>query len=973
MKTKPRNPKSLSMWIWMSYLKTALVPLVLVEVIVVVVYFVSNSWIKNEMSDYVTESVDIQMQNVSVIGSSIIQHQLSDVSVNARLYARQVEEALEGHAVMNPEDDARLVYSPDGAYYTAADNGGAAVYYPGAAAYGEDGRNKVANLLGKQGLMADFIETNPIITSICFWSNDSLHMIYPYVDVTRLYNPDNNVTLHDFYAEGDAEHNPSRGIVWTDVFEDPLGSGLMTSCLMPVYKGGYLEGVAGIDVSVFDMTKLVMQMPVPYGGYSVLTADDGTVLYLPEMARADWGLTQDTNEQYSNLPETALPDGLNMNDIAEVRELAQAVASEPTGIKKFSMNGNEKVVSWSAVAVNGWKLLMIVPEENIYANVDRVSGNMINIGITMIRVLIILFVLFIHILYIRARRMSGNLSRPLLELNELVEKIGQGQYYQMASNHEVKEFRDTSENLVSMGKSLGDINADLLATQAELKEKESYLQAIINSVDDFIVEVNNDGTSYKVITSTPLNLSENCRGPDTSLSEAVDEELRDVFRKSFRKVIKTGESESLEYQLETARGLRWFHARVTKIDGEADKVVVSARDITERKALENSLLKSRDEAEAANRAKTQFLSSMSHELRTPLNAVLGFAQVLEMDPAAPLTGIQKDCVYEIIKAGNHLLDLINEILDLAKIEAGKVSLDIEPVNIGTLMEETVTLIVPTAKKYGIKIETDMSYGGMFIMADKTRLKQVLLNLLSNAVKYNKPDGEVHFFCDEEDSKIRFHVADTGIGISEEDIRLIYKPFHRLKSKEKIVEGTGVGLTVAKHLVTMMGGEIHVESKLGVGSHFFIELPLSARLDGWEADTVQSIRTCAQFNAVEKVRRVLYIEDNEANLKLVERMVRLLPNTEFYSSDDAEKGIVIAFGKKPDVILLDINLPGMNGFEAFKEFRENPKTKNIPIIAVSSNAMRQDIDRALDMGFDDYVTKPIHGQQFIEKLRNYLDS
>jgi len=972
MKTKARNPKSLSIWIWLSYLKTALVPLVLVEVIVVAVYFISNSWVKNEMSDYITGEVDMQMLENANIGSSIIQHQLFDIASNTTLFANQIEDALDNEAVMSQEDADRLTYSPEGAYYTAEDNGGAAVYYSGAEAYGEAGRNKVAGILDKQSLMADFCETNPLISSVFFNSYDFMSIIYPYVDVMNLYHADDQVTDYSFYYEADRDHNASRGIVWTAAYADPSGKGLMTSCLKPVYKGNILEGVAGISVSIYDMTKLIMQMPVPYGGYSMLIGSDGTVLRLPEAGRKDWGLSEDTYGL--SQPDSASPYGLNINDKAELSELTTAVMTEPTGLKKLALNHDKKVVSWSTVYVNGWKLITIVPEGNIYGKVGQVGSNLTKIGITMIRVLIILFILFIHILYIRSRKMSRNLSHPLLKLNELVHSIGQGQYYQKASDYEVKEFQDTSENLVSMGRSLGDINAHLLATQTELKEKEAYLQALINSVDDIIIVINADGEFCNIIASDPLTVAKNYSGSSTTMNDIMDAQTVDYVMSVVKRVSATGESESVEYRIETMKGLRWFHARITKIEGDMDRLVVSARDITERKELEETISKARDEAEAASRAKTQFLSNMSHELRTPLNAVLGFAQVLEMDPNAPLTGIQKECVYEIIKAGNHLLDLINEILDLAKIEAGKIRLELEPVNIGTVMEETVTLIIPTANKFGIRIDYSTPYcSSKYIMADKTRIKQVLLNLLSNAVKYNIPDGRVHFYCDEENNKIRFHVVDTGIGISEQDIKIIYKPFQRLRAKESVVEGTGVGLTVAKHLAEMMGGEIHVESKLGFGSHFIVELPATPALVSWDDNTGRSAGKGASFAAGGRVKKILYIEDNVANMKLIERVVKLLPNVEFYSAADAESGIDIALEERPDVILLDINLPGMDGYEAFQILRENKETKSTPIIAVSSYAMRQDINRALEIGFTDYITKPINAEQFIEKLKRYLSS
>jgi signal transduction histidine kinase len=304
-----------------------------------------------------------------------------------------------------------------------------------------------------------------------------------------------------------------------------------------------------------------------------------------------------------------------------------------------------------------------------------------------------------------------------------------------------------------------------------------------------------------------------------------------LYKEKINEVINNGETVRIEYSIETIKGKKWFQSSISLVRNTGQTVVVSARDITERKEMEKSIISAKEEAEKASRAKSQFLSSMSHELRTPLNAILGFSQILEMDPEAPLNESQSQSVNEILKAGNHLLTLINEVLDLSKVESGKMSISIKPVEIKKVVDEAIALVIPMAQKHNVEIDiSNVEYMNEYVLADNTRLKQVLINLLSNAVKYNKENGKVTLYCDKGDKFIRFNVVDTGKGISKDDIELVFKAFYRVDDRTSTVEGTGIGLAVAKEIVELMGGNINVESKEGVGSRFYIELPYN-----WESE------------------------------------------------------------------------------------------------------------------------------------------
>jgi len=394
-------------------------------------------------------------------------------------------------------------------------------------------------------------------------------------------------------------------------------------------------------------------------------------------------------------------------------------------------------------------------------------------------------------------------------------------------------------------------------------------------------------------------------------------------------------------------------------------------DNSARKRVESELNAAMAAAEKANRAKTDFLSGMSHELRTPLNAVLGFAQLLESGSPPP-TPSQKRNLDQIQKAGWYLLDLINEILDLALIDSGKIMLSREPVSLVEVMLECRAMIEPQAQKRGIGMafpRFDIPY---FVLADRTRVKQVLINLLFNAIKYNKPGGAISVECTlSPPDSIRISVRDSGAGLAPEHLAQLFQPFNRLGKEASAEEGTGIGLVVTKRLVELMGGVIGADSVVGVGSVFWIELSLTAapQLAVREAERAALVRPQAPDGT--PLRTVLYVEDNPANLELVEQLIARRPELRLLSAADGNLGIEYARAYQPEVILMDINLPGISGIEAMKILRANPATAQIPIIAISANAVPRDIAKGLEAGFFSYLTKPIKVDQFMNALDSAL--
>jgi len=425
-------------------------------------------------------------------------------------------------------------------------------------------------------------------------------------------------------------------------------------------------------------------------------------------------------------------------------------------------------------------------------------------------------------------------------------------------------------------------------------------------------------------------------------------------------------SGALEVRTGTGRYLRVIHSKTAE-----HGTVSTIADVTDDMEWAEELRSSREVAEAASAAKSEFLSSMSHELRTPLNAILGFAQLLERDRKQPLSERQIERLQHVLRGGEHLLRLIDDVLDLSRIEAGRIMVSLEPVDVRGVVDEVITTLGPMASRAGITILTPVQVQLPRVQADRTRLAQILMNFGSNAIKYGKQHGHVRVaLAQPYPGIVRITVIDDGIGIPADKRDKVFEPFQRAGQETGPIEGTGIGLTITKRLAEMMKGKVGFSSEVDRGSEFWVEIPVHRQVTADLAPQVTA-PTPSPLATGSARHKVVYIEDNPSNIAFMRDLIEDLPSVELVTAPTAEIGLELIRSHRPDVVIMDINLPGMSGFDAAERLREWPETRNIPVIGLSAAALLRDTSRAKEAGFYRYLTKPVKVAELTRVLEELL--
>lgn len=520
-------------------------------------------------------------------------------------------------------------------------------------------------------------------------------------------------------------------------------------------------------------------------------------------------------------------------------------------------------------------------------------------------------------------------------LKDLAEKNQQADEYNKNLQHQINERK---------------------VIEQHLENSMSQLNATFESATDGILVIDNN----EKITNYNQSLIDLFKIPDALLKQKnfnkVQEHINDLLKDN-TSIIQSGKENAFLLQLNDGRLIE-LYSNPQKINDNIIGRVISYRDATMRINSESALQKAKNEAEVANRQKSDFLSRISHELRTPLNAILGFGHLLRENNNHNLNNEEKDYASHICQAGEHLLNLIDDLLDISRIESGKLNISLTNISCDTIINESLALVQSTANDNNITIHINAALDPMpSILTDHTRCKQALVNLLSNAIKYNTKNGSVTLTLTNQLSHIRFEISDTGIGIDETYHKNIFQPFTRLNQHEQ-AKGTGIGLTITKRLIEVMNGSIGMKSKPGKGSTFWFELPIATD-EPQEKTTNKSTTAQDRVTNMEKTYTILYIEDEPLNQALVRSIVKQIPNANLITALTGEEGIELALKEQPDLILMDLNLPGISGYEALNVIRNEKSFSSVPVFAVSANAMPEEIQRGKEAGFFDYLIKPIN--------------
>jgi PAS domain S-box-containing protein len=573
----------------------------------------------------------------------------------------------------------------------------------------------------------------------------------------------------------------------------------------------------------------------------------------------------------------------------------------------------------------------------------------------------------------------GRTVRLVGACHDITERKRAEEQLQRAHAELEKRVERRTAQLAAANEALQAEITERLRTEDALRNSEEHFRRLIENGSDVIGVVDAAGVIRYTSPSTERVLG---LLPDDMIGRSAFDFIHPDDVEPTRAVLQLvlqngGAAVPVEFRMRHGDGgWRLLEAMTKPVvrDGGIDGMVVNARDITERKRAEDALQRakgeadeSREVAERANRAKSEFLSRMSHELRTPMNSILGFAQVLSRKE---LPHDQRKAVDHILKAGRHLLSLINEVLDISRIEANRQLLSLEPVPVRAVVQETLSLIRPLVAQRGCTIDDDIGVGADWhVEADRQRLAQVLLNLLSNAAKYNRPGGRIGVAGEIVDGRVRIHVRDTGYGVAADRLEHLFVPFERLGAEQSDVEGTGLGLALSKRLVEAMGGTLTVASDIGVGSTFSIDL---AHVDSpLERITRDGDGAPARADRGSRKASVLYIEDNLANLSLIETILLARPEITLIPALQGQLGLDLAWEHDPDIILLDLHLPDVTGAEVLRRLKQDERTRATPVVVISADATVGQADRLIELGAQGYLTKPLDVDRFLALLDDVI--
>ncbi|MDH4582082.1 response regulator [Pseudomonas sp. BN415] len=958
----PRSARTpLRQWIWRAFVQSALIPLILVESVLITAYLLTNSAIRDAQVDYLQQSALEDLSSAVVREGKVIDMRLQGIEVPTRLFRDAVGRALQDRS-FKPDDleRQRHVLSSDGVYYTRTDDGRAASFYASSTPVERQDHEKALRLSQVDPLMRSIRESNPLVAAVYFNSWDSYNRIYPFFMTPEQYPHDMVIPNYNFYYLADAKHNPQRKTVWTDVYLDPAGLGWMMSAITPVYRGDFLEGVVGLDITVGQMLGEIGSLKVPWQGYAMLVSRDHSIMALPEAGERDFGLRELTRFSYDEAVrrEVLKPEDFNLARHREMQPLLEAMAVGKGNVQEVVLGGRKQLVAWAEIPQTGWRLMMVVDEANIFKETNRLAERYQQIGYLLIAGLGFFYALFFAWMWSRSRRLSGELATPMAAIMGMMKRIGQGDFRPPAPSSRIAELQALAEAVQLSG-------AQLQASEEERLEARRNLDLVLESTTESLWEV--DAITLSIKMSGRFVKRFGLRSDSITFAEFNErvhpDDVERVRRLRMLFSVSDQDNFDAEYRFADVEGrYSWLLSRGKVLerdsDGRALRVAGTHVDITRLKQVEEELRVASREAQAASQAKSRFLSSMSHELRTPLNAINGFAQLIALEAEGQEDRkVEGDYAQEIVNASRHLTSLVDDILDLSSIENRRQKLQLKPVDIGPLLASCAELIQPELQARHLQLQlAPPPSPTLHVMADARRLRQVMLNLLSNAVKYNSPEGMVSMGYEIRPAAVRLWVADSGPGLSQEQQAMLFQPFQRLGRENSTIPGTGIGLVLCRELAELMGGEMGFSSAPDIGSRFWIDLPSIAASDDYEPPVLAKL----EVEEPQVLPKVLCVEDHPACLKVLQEGLRDMADVRGAGSVGKALGLLADI--TPSLLLLDLDLPDGDGLDVLDFVRSSPRLAMMPVLVVSAAVDEKILAEARRRGADACLSKPVDLKQ-----------
>lgn len=956
MASNARSP--LRAWIWRAFVHSSLIPLVLVESVLIAAYLLTNVAIRDAQIGYLEESAIHELGSAVARESSIIDSRLNAIEMQTRLYRDATAHALlDTRFVPDDLEVTRHAETEDGVFYTRTDDGRAASFYPNSTPRERQDRAKALRLSQADPVMRSLKEANPLIGALYFNTFDSYNRIYPFFMTPDQYPHDMVIPDYNFYYLADAKHNPERKVVWTDVYLDPAGLGWMMSAIAPVYREDFLEGVVGLDITVSGMLKEIAGLQVPWNGYAMLVSRDNNIMALPPAGERDFKLSELTEFSYEEAVarEVLKPEDFKLDRQSGMADVLAAMA-KPAGVGEAQLNGRGQLVAWSQIPQTGWRLLMVVDEAEVFADTEQLASRYRDIGYLLIAGLVVFYVVFFFWMWLRSRRLSGDLATPMAAIIDMMRRIGKGDFHPKAPDSNIHELQEMGSALLHTGEQLESAES---ARSAALRRLEIVLEGTTESLWEYNVEAGSMAINGRFVRAFGLD------GDVMTLADFNErvhpDDLPELERRRTEFMQQGGERFEAEYRFANAQGrYAWLLSRGQTLARDVTgKVALAAGthiDITRIKEVEQSLRKATREAEAASIAKSRFLASVSHELRTPLNAIYGFAQLLDNDSEE-----QRESTGEILRASKQLTALVDDILDLSGLESGEQRVALNALRLQPLMRECADAIQADLRRLQLQFDLRAVDEAVMVVADERRLRQVLMNLLSNAIKYNRQGGLVALGAEVHSQRVRIWVDDTGSGLTEEQQALLFQPFQRLGRENSNIPGSGIGLVLCRELADAMHGEVGLSSTPGTGSRFWIELPRAESSTSVTPEDQQMLPTGAIWTAVllsanpEDLNRLSGLFGNALVLRPVQHLGEL-----FHA---LEQNI-------PDLLLADLDA-GRDVVSTITHLREDLSVTSaeLAVHVWTDDAGR--LDQVVSDGFDSVVLRERMDAQWVQQIRDQL--